>query len=453
MKRLNELYDDDKICKYFTDGNGDEDYKTLRNMYLLLNKNDDEYKKFCDIILSHHNANILRQCMSHQIILFEICRYLEILTMRFPDGKELQCCKILLVTKSQYFRGMLDCGDKMNTNSIIYLDTNFETTKILIESLYMPNLENKLTCSNAIELLQIMDQFLIRDNVGIILKYLWNSNNIFAIIEEKLKIFDITYFTMLEIILNNITHDECIDNCTKNGASLISQKIFANIGNKINNIATDELNIFLFERWVNLFTEDQKMGAIVLAKKYELWDKSGICPKKIIKFLIENDITHDLYNEIANELNNPLTQIYVNPSQCESINDTLIIIKSYYPIFKYDKLTKVRFAWFDETERTWFKNDTNKLIIQFDSIKWKKISVNDKIILGKTFPHNSENIIIVTNITKSINKRRQNVKDVLYYDNTIVKVMYELTFNKLITSADVDKEWFIEEVFIHKVTL
>lgn len=368
------------------------------------------YKTQFDTIIKVYNNNIFSDNIKYHIMLYEIYRTIDPVTIHFKDGTQIIACKPILVAISDYFKSVFDSLQEPT----IILDTNSTITQLIIESCYMPSIQEHLTVNNIIDILVIMDHLLISLHMDDILTYM--RKNIKNIIDHHQLNGKLDQCIFISTILDNN-----IDKKYQDDINIIVDYLMN---------ANKPDNIFVFPRW-NILPDKTVLEQIGKNKAYHQFDKSRLTPSLIIQYLLNNEYDTESYCSLTEY------QLY-NDNKYVRFNDNKIaVINSYYPILNYTKYKKFTILNIKEgTQMTMEPSSTTS-----------SIHVGDIFYLPNTSKH-----VTITSIDKVIHNNIISVTKTTYI-SIRVQWYYILHFDVPINHYDCNSRWYLKTTYSHTIKL
>lgn len=449
----------------------------------------------CNIVKSYYEIEWMDQIEKYQMALYDIRTNLTDIKICFGDGSHILGLKCIL-NKIPYFKMMFeDCGD----GDEIIVELNSDMTIILIESLYLKNMMDHITILNAFKMLKLMDKVMFYDDIDKILDIFrfrcpTNTNTNDWIDDKFIKILrkypnikgniiisqlitnednstkpclitletifkicenEIENLIKLEIIFHNIINNDFTEqNFEPNinvvilySATIVRDYIFSIIGEYINGQQNDKCNIFMFNRWAEIFSEEQKLCAITKLGDYTLLNHANISPKIVLPFLkqkysrkytgdyqtVMENITENeskysdfflcKYQDIIDRFNWNLPEVYFIGNTEKNINfdtgniDTIVHITSYYPKLEYANFNKIHLNVYD--------TENNSIKISGYNGLESKIMIGTEIIINSI-----NTTFIVEKIKVYIDNVVTYVSSLPKHDNNAKNMSYELIVNQ-----------------------
>jgi hypothetical protein len=356
---------------------------------------------------THDFTLTLSEILNNDLTDFTIC---------FSDGVKIQCLKPLLKL-IPYFLIIFGDFDEFKTD--MELNIKSDIASIVLKLLYKQDISQLIIVENFCEIIKLMDLWLMEIYVGPILKYMANSaSDIISYLIQGEKYDDIL---MLEDKFN----------------SWFETKIYGyDYGDKI----------FIFNNWQLKFSDDIKMKAIQISKKYELFNVAAIDPFKVLLFLITLDPskTLDIVLRMKRATNSKV--FYKEVGDCNNnLNSPdhpkmVAVIDEYYPIFKVKIYTKTCIRFDDGCYEV-----TNRKDIFSITHNFMDIYVGRKILIGDNFNlmYEKYNCVTIETITYDLDNNIQ-------YE-TLPVCVENITVNGL-SKKDVGYVWTINEIN-HKICI
>jgi len=367
--------------------------------------NDTEFghiKSFCNSLTDNNIIHMLikymfaKYCKTPDLNIYEI--YDKVLqdifehdfsdcTLKSTDGKTYKCLKIVL-EQIPFIKIMFEEFKEFQNE--MEIDADSEMAEIMIKMVYKSDVTDLITIDNVCKVLNLIDRWLMNiDCINILIPFL--GKNIEDIITKR-------NYDEISAIANILVHSK--------------EDAIANIVTKIYSHDYGE-HIFKFSNWQNVFSEEHKLNAIISSSKYELLNMANICPKKVIKFLENSNLTDicDIF-EMTNDKN---VLIYFhdklnNDLKYDANVSMLIIIDEYYPQFRFTIFTKTYLSFKDPNG---IKYDINRNVLVMTH-PLMKISTGKQLLIG-------DNIISICKKDPVI------VTDTTYNNNEIKNYYYELS--------------------------
>ncbi len=364
------------------------------SLYEALMPHQDEFVQTVNL---YSNLIFLTEDIRHNMIMNDIKKTMTNVKLILNNG-EIDCHKSIL-SIMPYFKILFeDCeGD------VIYLDASLESMTIIINALYFTFIN--LDSSNLMDVMILFDMFMYQRYTVQLTYHLYKNNIITFLLRHN----NINQLLILELLLHHM---------------LIDRKDDILIKKLINQFSSCEKYMFYFTHWTTIFTKEQQLNQIVIQEKYEMFNRSIIEPKIILKLLIDQFIHSDCYYDVYQ-----LPDYYFTK---ENEDENYIIIKSYYPKFHYIRI-----------EDTKYKNhsihvNTNKIDLDLNrSLDYK---IGSKFLFSMSSKLRQD-IYEITDIHKIINNQLVPAKQLKFLEN----IKYQLTFNRPFLE-DYDYSWTIEEI-------
>jgi hypothetical protein len=350
--------------------------------------------------------------------------------IQFSDGQVFKCLKSIIKT-IPYFDMMLN--DIQNDGSLLL--TSDSNIVIPLLKIVYGKYNDVINYENYVELFETMDKYLMKEYFHIMLdsgkeyiQYMtkkWVSDKSF----DKIK--------LLYRILKNIVDEKFItDNEFSFGDSDKLKKDANIIIKKMFDVSMGE-HMTIFEDWITLFSDTQKLRSINDSKQYELLNVANIDPKLVVIFLSKLDFINDDYQEIFIHTNDGYhnEKIKYDPHNCRFVDtyNSEIIISSYFPVFKYIKLTRIPLNITEIVD--------NLISIRYPEMNDINITCNMNLLLKQMSSNSNsdpdldlEDIYVVKEIYKCSNNKVKNVNEVLRIPSQFGNnIKYKLLLDKSYT--------------------
>lgn len=273
-------------------------------------------------------------------------------TIKFSDGNEFKCLKGLL-KEIPYFSTLFEDTDVQNT---ITLDVNSEIAIPVLKLIY--NQIDIMTVENICKIIKLMDMWLM-DCINVYLPFV--TKHIDEIV--NLLLLDDNYDDLV-ILVNNLKK-----------TNFDMKEIFKH----------DIKNIFVFDDWQK-FSDDQKIKAIELYGKYELFNESGISPDIVLASLIKmskNDELTGLLDDIYKMMycNNSCVNFRTLCTKNIENKDVIAVIESYYPIFTATIYTKTNIERIDDNNYNYnYNHNSCHIFVNINPLR--HVIVGKEILIG-----------------------------------------------------------------------
>lgn len=398
------------------------DLTTINNLSII-NKIYKNYAVMEGIHINDKCMLIMTDIYNQQIYDFTIC---------FNNtDKTIKCSKVLLKI-IPYFKMIFE---DLAIQDSITLDTNYDVTNMIFMMLQNQPFEEVITPNIAIDIITQMDFWLMKDHFYIIFGYIIkNIDNIISC-ELENKNYD-KLKTFYELLVKIPSEEGEMGNKEK---KLVNLYIFSESFKYIKSIKYEYLhtkkwmdNIFIFNNWNIIFSDENKLMAIDITKKYDLLNVSCVTPLQVIKLLANSNFSNEEYYDVFNI---PKLMFINNYNQKEKIKtrimDKQCVITNYYPIFSYVVYTQLNGVVIENVY-----ND----VIHIKNVKFD-ISVGDNILLQYDSNNNNHNNIFkITKIVKclEITKKEIEINKIPYVCDIdkLHKVTYKLYFDIEITRTE-----------------
>ena len=344
----------------------------------------------------YSNITFLNPLQRHEMIMNDIKSYTNI-TILLNNG-QIKTHTVLL-SLIPYFKNLLiDC----DYDNQIYINTSVQAMSIIINALYFSYI--KLDNKNIIEVMRLMD-FFTYDRYSSQIIYFLRHGMMVNLMDNAYKNGDVDKLLLFEMLLYHMEENPTVKTMIKH-------------------FKICEKYLLSFTHWPELFTEEQQLNAILLSKKYDMFNKSTIHPKIILKNLIETFPHTDCYYDIYNL-----------DKRCFDINSgnyNYVIIKSYYPQVHYLMIKDFGFQYQIVVGTPYI---TITIHQSFNDIK-----IGSKIILSLD-NLSMKDIYEIKGIHKKINDKLIEATRLRYLDG----ISYRLTLDKNIIHQNISA-WYIKEV-------
>lgn len=375
------------------------------------------YKEQITSIVETYSHCMFSNDIKNNMILYDIYRTVDPITIHFTNGKKVIASKPILVEISDYFKSVFESVNdphiELNLNDII--------TRIVLESCYVDTISLVLNVTNIIDILTTRDFLLISLHTEEILLFM--SNNIKEICNYHE--WNLHQHIFIENILNNIS-DEKYQKNVNDIIRTLSQGVESGID-----------NIFVFNRW-QLFTFNKIIQQIVVHKAYHNLEKSGFRAYNVIQFFIQHEHDTDFYYNITQKIYDTKDTILMDKNKPFDY----ISVYSYYPVFMYKKYEYCSFHITDSNPGTSIR------VLATSTLK--TISVGDTIYVRIL---NNASSFLVTSIEKIIDDKVIVVNKTSPMCFSNIKIYYILHFNKTITLEIINSPWFLITNYEHTVNL
>ena len=389
----------------------------FKNLCDSLNLANEVHVKVKEIIMSYIGIGDLEIDEIFTMILSDIYNNnLTDFTIKFPD-KSLKCFKAILKT-IPYFEMIFQ---DLEIDDSIDFTTDYELISILVKLLHIPETDD-LTIFNFIDLFVMMDKYLMKDHIHIMLQFA--KKNIIDIIEYSLANKQFENILILYDLLNNIKSN-LSNGDTKNTKD--TKEINYDITKIIDKIFTIDFgpNMFMFANWVKLFTDDKKMEAIQITGNYNLLNISKINPKKVLVLLANIDFSSKIYSELYNRIEYDNMDVHHNKDLIilQTGVPSLIII-NYYPIFECKCLEYVPAEIPEKLG--------DLIMIRFTKYSQISLSVNSILVFtNKQYYENITNTYTIQKIVKYSNEKQTEVSHAEYVSPKVLDyVLYGIYLDK-----------------------
>jgi hypothetical protein len=302
-------------------------------------------------------------------------------TINFPDGTSFKCLKVLLKTIN-YFSMIFN--DFKELHNCIDLNVNHVIATIVLNLLYEQNVTQSVTVENFIEIIKLMDMWLMNTcYLKNLLPFIENNiEQITKFLSENEKFNDIL------ILVKYLEKSRKMKHIVK----IIFKYDFKD-------------KIFMFDSWPLNFNDEQKIQAIRSSGKFELLNVAQIDPHKVIDFLSEfNDVSILETISIMKYSDGPVYFKQVPNSKPDGQIEMMAIIDEYYPHFKVTLFTKSDIKRCENNSYNYHK--TNNVFSHTHPLK--DISINTHILIGdniKLIYNDPSHEYYYTCFTKNINDK------------------------------------------------
>lgn len=407
---------------------------TLVALYEQFRRGDpNRYLLFCKTINIFNKWNN-NPTTNNPIICETICLHMTNYKVKFVDGKERNIPKELLeiIPTCQI---LLSDIDNEEEHFLFPFECSENEFDIIIRYLFGYYIDDEITPMNIFRMLELSELLLVPRIIEVFLRCLCQVQimTYFTQIDN----FDINKLIRLSILLLDLK-----DNAEKNILPLNIYKInhtFDMYSSKIyttikNNPQYFNQSIFVFENWVHFFSESIQEDAIKSLKMYEQLNKSTISPKKILNILSSLDNTTNRYNKIIKRFKWCSPEVYFHPdgydfSTIPTNIDTICIITSYYPVFKYTKIEKVKYKLLEKMNER-----SIRIELQY-SVSKSKLYSSNKVIFGNHLSSQDMENQRFIQMFRALEKR---------YSSTLTTPNYVLFFHKPISEFMVESELMTE---------
>lgn len=366
-------------------------------LYNILKELNDE---IINIVNFYSNMKFLGISQLSGMIMNDIKNSITDVTLILNDGTIKAYKPILSIIP--YFKCLFeDCeGDE------VVIDASFSAMKIIIDAVYFSHIQ--LNNNDLLEVMRLMDMFMYWPYPSTIVYFLY-AGGLSFIINKSENIKELVLIEMLIYHMRDFNQYK-IDRLKKE-------------------FKVCHPYMFSFTHWHELFTEEEQLSHILISKNYELFNKTNIKPKIIIKSLIdalpETNCYYDLF----------YTTMYFNK---DYITAPCSIIKSYYPL-SYISIHPFNYpSHGHEIGDNRLRIDLSKSIM--------KVTIGSKILLIENENEiNINDYYTIIAIHKKVNGILIPTTQLIYFED----IEYTLTFDKPIYFKNNFKSMIMNEVVVN----